>query len=81
MKKRFTKIQAINLYNAFQFLIGMALPYEFDPVYIHHLEVVEVTKGEFDVVLVSGYETVPELMWDELRPITNVYLMDFLKRK
>ena len=79
--KRFTKLQAINLCNTFQFLVGMELPYEYDPVYIHHLQVVQVSKGEFDVVLVSGFTTIPEYIWDDIRPVTNMYLMDFLKVK
>ena len=79
--KRFTQIQAINLCTAFQFLQGMSLPAECDPVYIHHLQVVEVTKGEFDVLLVSGYTTIPEYIWDDVRPVTNMFLMDFLKIK
>ncbi len=76
--KRFTKLQAINLFNSFQYLIGMELPYEYDPVYIHHLQVVQVSKGEFDVVLVSGFTTIPEYIWDDIRPVTNMYLMDYL---
>ena len=75
---RFTKAQADNLCASFQFLIGKPLPSEFDPVYIHHLEVVKIN-GSYDVVCVSGYETIPEPNWDDIRPVTNMFLLDYLK--
>lgn len=76
---RFTKTQADNLCASFQFLIGENMPSEFDQVYIHNLEVVKIN-GSYDVVCVRGYTTIPEPNWDDVRPITNMYLMDYLKK-
>ena len=81
MENRYTKLQAENLCTAFQFLKGKPIPAEYDPIFIHHLEVVQVGKNNFDVVLVSGFTTIPKFMWHEVRQVTNMYLMDYLKLK
>lgn len=76
---RFTKTQADNLCASFQFLIGEPLPSEFDQVYIHNLEVVKIN-GSYDVVCVSGYTTIPKPNWDDIRPVTNMFLLDYLNK-